>query len=617
MSNDDTVSSRKVSEEPTAVDDKNSRTNAKPETSSSLFPRMFRRLGRLCWYLFKKAAYVTFIVAVAALLLVALDKLAKLALKQTYLAYVYPDDFDMARRDFTEPVSHYDYDLSPGVCILHNQVKGNRFEYTNNAGFRDPRPIELKKPDDEFRIFLTGGSTAFGLGAGGQAAPLANYYYVEHRETIAHVLERVLNTAAPIPGKQIRVYNAAVWGYAYQHLLFRYVTKLRQFKPDLIVSLDGVNELHAVSVPAKYWDYFSEGQFNGVLREMFSYSGSGLRSYLTLWLKNNTFLMTFLWRGTDPFFALEKGIRFHEGPAPGQDAKDANPGPRSEERSRIVAENVSAVVRVLEDYHSLLVNDGVPHIFALQPLLYLSKKPRHEIEKQVEALGEHKGYYDVTAGELYKFMIAQIADSAHKRQYLMADFSEYFDDTSEWVFTDWCHLTAGANYLIAKELANIIKEHFLQKTLSKGDAIEEKNSFFWNPAVKAGVVYAPPADGPDNGTVNMLTGYPHALPYRSKEVAAGERLEIVLDLGREFTLSRMRLVWDDDSVPDEWAMDISPDGENWKSWIQGTNQELDDFSVWPGYEFYGSEPVQARYLRYRPLKTDDRSIKIRSLNVYR
>jgi hypothetical protein len=115
----------------------------------------------------------------------------------------------------------------------------------------------------------------------------------------------------------------------------------------------------------------------------------------------------------------------------------------------------------------------------------------------------------------------------------------------------------------------------------------------------------------------MLTGYPHALPYSSKEVADGDRLETVLDLRREFSLSRLRLVWDKESVPEEWLVDISLDGETWQSWIHSTDKDLDSFSRWPGYEFYGSEPIQARYVRYRPVKTEDRAIKIRSLSVYR
>ena len=606
-----------TSEEATAVETMNAAPNGKPGGSDPLIRRIFRRFGRLLWYSTKKIAYIAFIVAVVVLILVGLDKLSELALKKSYLAHVYPENFALARRDLTRPVSHYDYDLTPGVCIMHNQPKGNRYEFANNAGFRDPRPISLKKPDDEFRIFLTGGSTAFGLGASGEAAPVTNFYYIEHRETISHVLEKILNTTAPIPGKKIRVYNTAVWGYAYQHLLLRYVTKLRQYKPDLVVSLDGANELLPVSMPKNEWDYFREGQYNGILRQIFAYNKLGLASYLTLWLKNNTFLMTLLWSGADPFHTMEPGMKSHRGPVPGQDPKDANPEFTQEERSRMVGENVATVVRVIEDYHSVLENDGVPHIFALQPLLYLSKKPRNEWEKKVEPLEEHKQYYDLRADNLYKFMIERITDSARKRQYFVADFSDYFDDTSEWVFTDWCHLTAGANYLIAKELANLIKENFLKRPLTEGDKVEYKTSFFWNPAVIATFVYAPPADDPENDPKDILLGYPGQAIYSSTEVPAGERLEMVLDLGREFTLSRLRLVWDDSSVPEEWAVDISLDGETWNPWIQGTNQDLDDFSWWPGYEYYGAEPIQTRYLRYRPVKSDVRRIKLRSWSVYR
>ena len=377
-------------------------------TSIGLPIRVVQRLGRFMWYSFKKTTYLVFILCAVVLLFVGLDKLSEFALKKTYLADIYPDNFAMARKDLTEPVSHYDYDLTPGVCIMANQTKGNRYEYANNAGFRDPRPISVKKPDDEFRIFLTGGSTAFGLGATGKAAPLTNFYYIEHRETISYALEKILNTTAPIPGKKIRVYNTAVWGYSYQHLLLRYVTKLRQYKPDLVVSLDGVNELLPVSTPKKEWNYFREGQFNGILRQIFSYNELGLASYLTLWLKNNTFLMTLLWNGADPFLALEPGMRMHRGPAPGQQSKDSNPRFTQEEKSQMIAERVATVVRVIEDYHSVLENDGVPHIFALQPLLYLSKKPRHEWEKKVEPLDEHKQYYDVPSDKLVQ---------AHDRSY--------------------------------------------------------------------------------------------------------------------------------------------------------------------------------------------------------
>jgi hypothetical protein len=327
--------------------------------------------------------------------------------------------------------------------------------------------------------------------------------------------------------------------------------------------------------------------------------------------------MTLLWSGADPFLTMEGGMRTHRGPVPGRDAKDSDSGFTEEERSQMMTEHVAAVVRVIEDYHSVLENDGVPHIFALQPLLYLSKKPRHEWENKVEPFGEHTQYYGAPSDRVYKYIIDRVKVSAHKKQYSLADFSDYFDDTSEWVFTDWCHLTAGANYLIAKELTNIIKETIFQRPLNEGDKTDQKNSFFWDVALSANVVYAPPADDSEHDAKNMLVGYPGQWLYSSKPVAQGERFEIVLDLTRILSLSRLRLVWDDSSVPEEWVMDISLDGENWKTWVQGNDKRLDNLSLWPGYEYYGSEPVQARFLRYTPTKTQDRSISLRSWSVYR
>ncbi len=604
------------SEESTASETMKAESNGNSGGLSHIILVVFKSFGRILWYVTRKVAYIAFIIAAVALILVGLDKVAEFALSKTYLGYVYPENFAMVKQDLTEPVSHYDYDISPGVCILHNQPKGNRYEYANNVGFRDPRPISPKKPDDEFRIFLTGGSTAFGLGATGEAAAISNFYYIEHRETISHVLEKILNATAPVPGKTIRVYNTAVWGHSYQHLLLRYITKLRRYKPDLVISFDGANEIDAVTLPVKDWDYFRQGQYNGILRQIFAYEIPGLASYLTLWLKNNTFLMTFFWGGMDLFQNLETDQRMHRGSLVQQELPELE-NMTEEERSGMVTQNVASVVRVVEDYHSVLENDGVRHIFALQPMLYLSKKPRHENEAKAESLEEHKYYYGVPSGKAYKYVIDRIAVSAKKRGFFVADFSEYFDDTSQWVFTDWCHLTAGANYLIAKELANLIKENFFHMPLTEGDGIDDKDSFFWNAAPTANVVYAPPADDAENDPKNMLLGYPGRWLYSSKPVAQGERFEVVLDLTQALSLSRLRLVWDHSYVPEEWTMDVSLDGENWKTWVQGDDKWLDSFSWWPGYEYYGAEPVQARFLRYRPLKSTDRSIKIRSWSVYR
>lgn len=573
-------------------------------------------LRRFVLPLVKVPLYLVFVAGSVIVILAGVEWLAEYMLRKTYLGEVYARNFSMARRDFTRPVSHYDYDFVPGVCLEYNTLKGNRFEYANNAGFREPRDIRVEKPEDEYRVFLVGGSTAYGLGAVGDAAQTMGWYGLEYRETISHMMEMILNATAPIPGKKIRVYNTAVWGYAYQHHLMRYVSKLRRYRPDLVVSLDGANEIPLVSKLDPDWQYFQEGQFSNILQAIFAYEGPGLASYLTLWMKNNTFLMTYFWSGKDIFQELNTEVRPHKGVLNQQGAPD--PSKRSvEEMSRLVDRNIGVVVRVVEDYHSVLENDGVKHIFALQPWFYLSKKPLDDKEKALASVKGHRDYYGVPSDKMYQTIAEKIRQSAEHKKYFIADFLDYFDDVSEWVFTDWCHLTAGGNYLIAKELSNLVKEHILGQSLTSGDRIEDKDPYFWDLAASGKIAYAPPADQPNHGPENMFSGYPGELLYSSRPMGPDERFEVVLDLGQSFPVSRLRIVWADEaSAPEEWAVEASTDEKNWEPLVRADKKQTDNFSRWPGFEYYAAAPVQARFLRYRPKTEGLRVIRLRSWSAF-
>ena len=93
---------------------------------------------------------------------------------------------------------------------------------------------------------------------------------------------------------------------------------------------------------------------------------------------------------------------------------------------------------------------------------------------------------------------------------------------------------------------------------------------------------------------------------------------MALDLGQEYPVSRLRLVWaDKTAVPEQWAVESSMNQETWETLVQGSNKQTDNFSRWPGFEHYAAEPVQARYLRYRPITTSQRSIRLRSWSAFR
>jgi hypothetical protein len=580
-------------------------------------PKQRSFVGRWLKALFKTLAYAVFLVISIALGLWGVERLSQYALSRSYFGQVYPKNPQMALRDYTRPVSHYDYDFVPGTCVEYNTNKGNRFEYANNAGFREPRNIEMQKPADEFRIFLTGGSTAFGMGAGGDATAAMGWYSLTYRETISHMMEQILNTTDLLPGKKIRVYNTAVWGYGYQHLLMRYMTKLRRYNPDMIISFDGANEVPLLCRLRKDWDYFQEGQYSYLLRQIFSYNRPGLASYLTLWLKNNTYFMSYIWSGKDLFVELNRNT-IEEFPDDRPDVAGESAPQSLEGKSGMVDQNIGTIVRMIENYHSVLDNDNVAHIFALQPWFYLSKKPLHEKEKIVAGLKGHRDYHGIPSDKMYKLFVDKARESAGAKGIFLADFTEYFDDVSEWVFTDWCHLTAEANYLIAKELSNLVKERFFQKPLTQGDRIEEKDTLFWDIVASGKVVYAPPAESADTGPERMFTGYPTDALYASKPLPADAKLEVVVDMGKPFSVSRLRVVWADEaSVPDEWIVETSADQQTWQAFVKARKNQNDTFDRWPGFEYYAAEPVSARFLRYRPVSGEQKTIRLRLWSMFR
>lgn len=102
---------------------------------------------------------------------------------------------------------------------------------TNDLGFRDDK---IKpRSDGEYRILITGGSFAWGLGASGNSM------------TVSGRLEHLLNQSEH--GRRYRVLNAAFMGWS-THQEYVVVTEyFDTFDPDLVISLSGYNDLVALS----------------------------------------------------------------------------------------------------------------------------------------------------------------------------------------------------------------------------------------------------------------------------------------------------------------------------------------------------------------------------------
>ena len=149
--------------------------------------------------------------------------------------------------------------LSAGYKLLGKQQ--SKYWQINEQGFRDREPLTVDKPADEVRIFLLGGSTAFGYGNSSNETTISEFLEARLEQRLAQqksspklyqpdVLpydennrKQALAKPAKLKSGKYRVINAGVPGYASGNELAQLALSILQYKPDLIIVLDGYPDL--------------------------------------------------------------------------------------------------------------------------------------------------------------------------------------------------------------------------------------------------------------------------------------------------------------------------------------------------------------------------------------
>ena len=100
----------------------------------------------------------------------------------------------------------------------------------NRQQFRSTRELPAQKEAGVTRIFITGGSVAFGAGAPSQDRTIGGY------------LEGELNRGLIEP--RLRVYTLAnpAWASTQERILIE--NRLSEWQPDLVISFSGLNDMH-------------------------------------------------------------------------------------------------------------------------------------------------------------------------------------------------------------------------------------------------------------------------------------------------------------------------------------------------------------------------------------
>ncbi|MCP4155199.1 MAG: hypothetical protein GY757_46165 [bacterium] len=268
--------------------------------------------------------------------------------------------------------------------------------------FRAASDPQMPKPDNEYRIFITGGSTAFSTGAPDQ------------NSTISAFLEKKLNasqqTRLPV---QFKVYTIANPSWASTHERIIIENRLCDLEPNLVISISGNNDVH----------------WGGLGRNVMWY-----RTYV-----DDFFVMML-------DYAYKLGGRKKAPNIVNIAKRPVNP--------RLVAERLKRNL-LLNSY--VLSMKKIPYVFCLQPTLAMTRKQLTPREKDFLV---NQAYFSLCYGEIVKQL-----KSIQKDNFNFCNLTGCFDKMGQEgktndLFLDSYHFGDKGNALIADMLYSYLKDSF-------------------------------------------------------------------------------------------------------------------------------------------------------------
>lgn len=337
----------------------------------------------------------------------------------------------------------YQYVFDPYKNLLPtpNYVDTRGIEH-NAQGFRRSEDVLREKPEGTYRVFLMGGSTAYGLG--GLWAHLQEEYAVlDNTETIDAYLEAELQGA--LPDRRVEVINAAITSTWTHHSLIYVNQAILGYDPDMILFLDGFNDFYYTNLGH---DQFGSYSYNLPSRVIMGEPSVSALAYANgWWWFRRSALAHLVGRGLRVVKLIIKGKPEQ---APVNVARDLAG------LSQVFPQNALAMHRRI----GLILKDvGVVPVFMLQPMLALERdKPMPEIERQLFEFNieSYRPNYEPFIHQARDTVAAYEQAMAEEIGAEFLDLTRIFQDVPGQIYTDYAHLTPEGNALLAGYVAERI-----------------------------------------------------------------------------------------------------------------------------------------------------------------
>ena len=296
--------------------------------------------------------------------------------------------------------------------------------YSNNWGFRHDENFPANKPEGEIRVFITGGSTAWGAG-------------VAQEDLYSAFIQKKFKQK--YPNQKIRIVASGVGGYTSTQERILIVNRISNLSPDVIVMFSGWNDAYAgYSGSDQLHEHFWSEKIldDNVIKQTKNEPSPSADT------KNNLAILQLSQKIKNAWEIRMKNIEIDKAV-----------------RERMI-EPMNTIGTVLKNIH--IISDlckrlNIPFIYYLQPSLYSTSKiltPREESSNK--ALG-HKwvSEYNQVMYELYRKILPNDA-MAENYQFIEGD--EAIKSETKGLFIDHVHFGDRGNRLIAQHLFPIIDE---------------------------------------------------------------------------------------------------------------------------------------------------------------
>lgn len=339
----------------------------------------------------------------------------------------------------------------------------------NSYGFIYKSELNVKKDSNEIRIFICGGSGAFG---NGQSVPYdrvkkyPNGLY-SFESSISGLLEKKLNLN--FPDKKFVVVNACASGRMLNQSIGLYLETIKDFEPDIVISIDGMNDISTLTGLSPYeasnkmfQHYLKLYQLSEEYRkESLLQTINLFRKYMLYKLdKRNSELLD---ENADKL--LEYNI------------KDYTLQNYEQKKNEWIKES-SVFTNLILYFNSICKVDNVDYVFCLQPMLNrtINKKLTETeviMQQTINPINIRLSDSGLTSSQIdsaerngnllinYFFddVLTKSIDSLSKNNnFGFIDFNQEIENEFDKVefYVDYCHLTHEGNSVVAEILSQRI-----------------------------------------------------------------------------------------------------------------------------------------------------------------